>query len=725
MTQTGEGAPENREEGAGGGGPGLPWHREVLRWLASSEADSGSRERAREELLRRAPLGDLDLDAAKAVAAACESAGLAALAVLARRRQVALAPGDDSARLALSELLLEGGEPDEAIEQLRQCRGLRPDDDPARSEPDPRAAAILYRLYVDTGAMESAEELLGRMRRMMAPELLALADRLESEGRDSGQEGWLAIGDNAPTEDQGEDDGLPELGSKTGPKDSDLIRMMRLFSGREGIYARQWWNEGGQGGYSPVKEPLTPRVLQNHLYGNITVGVYPVRQDGTALFFALDLDISKRAMERVRSHPREARDLREAVHLNSLRIASFLRESGIEPLLEDSGYKGRHLWVFLRQPETSDVLYRLGVGLLQILSPEEPGLHLEFFPKQPRVSPTGIGNLIKLPLGIHRRTGRRSVLLDADGAPFRDPYAALRQAALIDRARLYDLIDRAKRTLAGTNQAGSRGLTGSRGAASAGQVREVDGGPAPWEVEAPPEDADLDRPEEAVPVGPEPPEPPPAWTEADFERDAEVCHLFRMCGVLTALREQVNATRRLDHDERVVLTHVLGHRPSGVLAANYLLDRCVNVPETEKLQSPFSGNPISCPKIRKRIPRVTAGVDCSCDFSFAEDHYPTPLLHLRTMPDRPSETAIPQESMIELGRRLAVLEERAQRLAREAGELRQALAERMIGKGIERLQYPEGAFLLRLLEGAPAVLEWVPDPGDGQDTTASDPRTST
>jgi hypothetical protein len=39
----------------------------------------------------------------------------------------------------------------------------------------------------------------------------------------------------------------------------------------------------------------------------------------------------------------------------------------------------------------------------------------------------GIGNLIKLPLGIHPRTGRRSRLLQTEGTPRPDPYSLLRQ----------------------------------------------------------------------------------------------------------------------------------------------------------------------------------------------------------------------------------------------------------------------------------------------------------
>ena len=55
-----------------------------------------------------------------------------------------------------------------------------------------------------------------------------------------------------------------------------------LFSGREGVYARQWARPSGEGGYTPVHEPLTPAVIRNHLLGTFTAGLYPIRLDGTA-----------------------------------------------------------------------------------------------------------------------------------------------------------------------------------------------------------------------------------------------------------------------------------------------------------------------------------------------------------------------------------------------------------------------------------------------------------
>ncbi len=88
-----------------------------------------------------------------------------------------------------------------------------------------------------------------------------------------------------------------------------------LFRGREDVYARRWENDDGRSGYVPaaVKDwkainksrpeerkkvdqktrkflPLTDAVIENHLLGKETVGVYPLLSDETCWFLAVDFD---------------------------------------------------------------------------------------------------------------------------------------------------------------------------------------------------------------------------------------------------------------------------------------------------------------------------------------------------------------------------------------------------------------------------------------------------
>jgi hypothetical protein len=442
------------------------------------------------------------------------------------------------------------------------------------------------------------------------------------------------------------------------PTDADCIRFHTLFSGREGVYARQWVRPNGEGGYSPVQEPLTPSVIRNHLMGNYTIGVYVLRLDATATFFALDLDIDKQALQRARGDHAYAQTLRETLRCEGPRLLGVLRDLGFQPLFENSGYKGRHYWVFLEQPETAEALHLLGRLLLAWQSPLlPPGLHLEFFPKQATLKGKGLGNLIKLPLGIHRRTGYYSKLLDERGVPLTDPLPALRAVVPLGKTTLYSAIDHLK-------QLPSAAAAPISGASSTGDQRA--GESAPWEGDD----------ETAVRVdAPPPPARVPVWTEADFDADPRVRHLLAECPVLADLKRIVDEHRRLSHEEQLVLIHSLGHLEGGPQAVNYLFGKCVDVGPEKLMKDRLKGCPVSCPSIRRKVPYITRRVVCKCGFEFAADRYPNPVLHLLTMSAAaPPVSVVASHDLSVLARRFGVLDRRRAEIQREWEHMKESLA---------------------------------------------------
>jgi hypothetical protein len=468
------------------------------------------------------------------------------------------------------------------------------------------------------------------------------------------------------------------------PTDAEVLRFLQAFSGRENVYARQWWNESGEGGYSPVREPLSFRVVRQHLLGSITVGVYVVRLDDTVNFLAFDLDIAKRALRAARSNLAEARRLRELAARESLAMQARLAELGVPSLLEDSGYKGRHLWVLFERPVEAVVARQFGSLFLARHRPSAGELSVELFPRQ-ATTQGGVGNLIKLPLGIHRRTGRRSRFLAADGSPDPDPHGTLRAIPRLDRATLERAIQELSRYAADQAPVVS----------AVGEPAPDDGGPRPL---------------------PAPPAPPPAWTEADFERDPEIAPILRGCAVLDRLRWQVQHHRRLSHDEQVVLMHALGHSGPGVRAVNHLLDACVEVRPEARLQSPLAGNPISCSKIRKRLPHIAGAVPCDCVFPHAAGRYPTPRLHAlapgaqtRVAPGPDPRSEQPPWDPVERARTLGVLWARRDSLLAEIEELETRLARHLEASGGE-LDTGDGTLKLVAEPGCAPALVWHPHP---------------
>lgn len=77
-------------------------------------------------------------------------------------------------------------------------------------------------------------------------------------------------------------------------------------------------------------------------------------------------------------------------------------------MIEFSGGKGYHFWFLFSRPVPAAAARRLLNGLAGAVSGDLTAFSLEVFPKQDRLSGKGLGNLVKLPLGVHRMSGRRS-----------------------------------------------------------------------------------------------------------------------------------------------------------------------------------------------------------------------------------------------------------------------------------------------------------------------------
>lgn len=172
----------------------------------------------------------------------------------------------------------------------------------------------------------------------------------------------------------------------------NLARFRELFAvGNPDAYALQ----REDGSYLPARFPLTDDMLERHLWGQFTVGVYTVRpgtSDTKLLVWDFDSD-----------------DLNEA-RWRANKLIGTINDLGVEEwVVEFSGRKGFHVWLFLEDYMPASVVRRAGLGALQAA-----GLPMstEVFPKQDKVE--DLGNLVKLPLGIHRVSGQLSEIVAGD-----------------------------------------------------------------------------------------------------------------------------------------------------------------------------------------------------------------------------------------------------------------------------------------------------------------------
>ncbi len=176
---------------------------------------------------------------------------------------------------------------------------------------------------------------------------------------------------------------------------TNLDLYLQLFRGREDHFAQQV-----QDYYFPVYKPLDEFYIRQHLDGNVTFGLYVLNKESRCHLFCVDLDIPKSDIKHVNFYDRNEKYnyLKNKLHevLDSLCKFGIPRES---ILLEETGGRGYHIWIFLSDPIDGATAVAFGVALKKQLAFE-----IEFFPKQGRLTAKRtFGNLIKLPLGLHRK----------------------------------------------------------------------------------------------------------------------------------------------------------------------------------------------------------------------------------------------------------------------------------------------------------------------------------
>ena len=212
------------------------------------------------------------------------------------------------------------------------------------------------------------------------------------------------------------------------PETEKIALFRGLFRGRDDVYAYRWEGRDGRSGYSPalrpgakrqkgqrpdpgVLLPLDDDVVHSHLLGQRVVGIYPLLEDETCWFLAIDFDKSTWQDDAV----------------EVLRACDAL---GVPAALERSrSGRGGHIWIFFDGPIAAATARNLGCALLTRALDDRHeigfGSYDRLFPSQDTVPKGGFGNLIALPLQRVARRGNNSVFIDRDFQPFPDQWQYL------------------------------------------------------------------------------------------------------------------------------------------------------------------------------------------------------------------------------------------------------------------------------------------------------------
>ena len=157
-------------------------------------------------------------------------------------------------------------------------------------------------------------------------------------------------------------------------------------------------------------KPLTNEVIKNHMYSNHPIGIYPMLDDETCYFLALDFDDKKNEL-----------NIKEDV----LAFASVCDKYNIPISLERSrSGKGIHAWLFFKDRIKAITARKLGSLLLSKTMEIRDNLSIEsfdrMFPNQDNLPTGGYGNLIALPFQNEPAKYGNTIFIDRNFIGYKD-----------------------------------------------------------------------------------------------------------------------------------------------------------------------------------------------------------------------------------------------------------------------------------------------------------------
>lgn len=226
-----------------------------------------------------------------------------------------------------------------------------------------------------------------------------------------------------------------------------------IFRARTDVYAEYWEDpKSGRNGFAPVRteykkrfvsehlfvyhklhrtgpfEDITDKILQAHLEGRTTIGIYPLLPDNTCYFLAIDLD-GKGCKKSAFLLHQIAEELRIPVYFERSR----------------SG-KGIHVWIFFSSAIPAVKARELGFSLLRQLKKKISTSSFKafdrLFPNQDFLSGKGLGNLIVLPLQGNLAKEGKTVLLEPSRnlRPFPDSWKILKSVERLSPNRINEIL---------------------------------------------------------------------------------------------------------------------------------------------------------------------------------------------------------------------------------------------------------------------------------------------
>ncbi len=248
------------------------------------------------------------------------------------------------------------------------------------------------------------------------------------------------------------------LTSKSKLSEAEKIALFKsLFQGRTDVYPKRFESrKTSKSGYHPACAnewkngiclkpkvkcgncehrnllPLTEKVIRNHLLGSFTIGVYPLLEDDSCCFLAVDFD--------KKSWSSDVQAFSETCHKINIPASIEISRSG----------NGAHVWIFFSEPVAAHVARQMGAYIITLTMENNPELGFDsydrFFPNQDTLPKGGFGNLIALPLQAEPRRNGYSVFVDNKLQSFPDQWQYLANIQKMSLDEVTAVAEKAVRT---------------------------------------------------------------------------------------------------------------------------------------------------------------------------------------------------------------------------------------------------------------------------------------
>lgn len=173
-------------------------------------------------------------------------------------------------------------------------------------------------------------------------------------------------------------------------------------------------------------------MIIRHIEGDITAGVYPLLQDETCFFLAVDLD-------------------KQIWQEDAKAFLAICKQNDIPAYLERSrSGNGGHIWIFFSGPVVAALARQLGIFLLTETMEQRHQLDMKsydrLFPNQDTMPRGGFGNLIALPLQKTPAEKGNSIFVDDNLRPYEDQWLFLANIRKMSPEESQLFVDNALRT---------------------------------------------------------------------------------------------------------------------------------------------------------------------------------------------------------------------------------------------------------------------------------------